>query len=32
MIWLVWSEDETEADALRIDAQDCLEAAEEGAR
>lgn len=33
MIWLVWnSEDETEAESLRIDAQDCVEAAEEWAR
>ena len=33
MIWLVWNyERETEADACRIDAQDCLEAAEEWAR
>jgi len=33
MIWLVWNyEGETEADACRIDAQDCLEAAEKWAR
>jgi len=33
MTWLVWdSAGETEADAWRIDAQDCLEAAEEWAR
>ena len=33
MTWLVWDGGtETEADALRIDAQDCLEAAEEWAR
>ena len=34
MIWLVWlpAAGETEADARRIDAQDCIEAAEEWAR
>lgn len=32
MIWLVWRADEIETDARRIDAQDCLSAAEEWAR
>lgn len=33
MIWLVWNGNgETEADAVRIDAEDCVEAAEEWAR